>query len=176
MSSVGSDVSEVEERRPSAHSLEIEPPTSVATRLLQLLIVALFFAGMIGAFCYVILDRESGTGGSDDDETELHRNASSNWTVLWTEYSDSGYCILTKFPDESRAEDSGEGEDSGDRIETYWYQDNKLQRLFTRIDENYAVYVFPTYAYWALIDPDSEETKVSFQESVKEILRLIYGI
>lgn len=162
MSSAGSDIGEIEERRDSAHSLKIEPPTSMGTRILQLLIIALFFAGMIGAFCYAILDRESGTGSSDGNEIEPNRNASLNWTVLWTEYSDSGYCVFVKFPNEEKSEDSGEEDEPGEKIESYWYQDNDLQRLFTRIDEKYAAYVFPTYTWWAVIDPISEETKVSF--------------
>ncbi|KAE9550554.1 hypothetical protein FO519_006246 [Halicephalobus sp. NKZ332] len=158
MSSVGSDVSEAEERRSSVHSLRVEPPTTTGTRILQLLVVALFFAGMVGAFCYVVLDRESGTGGSEDD-TELHRNASSNWTILWPEYSDSGYCLFIKFPEEGLSEndETEEGDEPGDRIDSYWYQDNDLQQLFTRIDEKYAAYVFPTYIYWATIDPKTKK-------------------
>uniref|UniRef100_A0AC34R2K3 Uncharacterized protein n=1 Tax=Panagrolaimus sp. JU765 TaxID=591449 RepID=A0AC34R2K3_9BILA len=114
---------------------------------------------MVGAFCYAVLDSEDKTGS---DESADHWNASSNWTVLRSEYSDSGYCQFILLPNESfpagkNAEEGGDDE-GGKKVPSYWYQDHSLQQLFTRIDENYVAYVFPTFTFWARIDPITEQT------------------
>jgi hypothetical protein len=141
----------------SVISLGLREPT-IWTRLIQVAVVFVFFGGMIGAFCYAILNGEnSNSGGS---EVPI-RDASSNFSVFWTQYSDSGECINIRQPNktESKAIEANDdpNDSPGKKFPSYWYQDDDEKRLIYRTDPTHVAYVYQTHTFWTIID-DAEVT------------------
>uniref|UniRef100_A0A914Y9H2 Uncharacterized protein n=1 Tax=Panagrolaimus superbus TaxID=310955 RepID=A0A914Y9H2_9BILA len=138
-------------RTRSVISLKLGGPT-IWTRLIQFGVVFLFFGGMIGAFCYAILNGEN---TKHEGSESVIRDASSNFSVFWTQYSDSGECINIRQPNKTKSKESDEpppDDSPGKKFPSYWYQDNDEERLIYRTDPSHVAYVYKTHTFWTVID------------------------
>uniref|UniRef100_A0A7E4UTB2 Lipocln_cytosolic_FA-bd_dom domain-containing protein n=1 Tax=Panagrellus redivivus TaxID=6233 RepID=A0A7E4UTB2_PANRE len=146
----------------SESSVEVrgKPPASFGTRIAQIAAVLFVFAALAGAFCYAILNGES--GAASEHEGEVIQNVSTKFSVFWNQYSEYGRCRLIL----SRKTKSKEAAPVPNSYETYWYQDNDNKRIIFKVDESYVAFVFDKYAYWASYDAANNFLKCELDQTL----------
>ncbi|KAK6734900.1 hypothetical protein RB195_018225 [Necator americanus] len=106
----------------------------------RLLLSFLVIGACAGALIWSFVNGEAGIN------TNIHeRNASANFSIFVDEYTvkEGIYSVTFRTPDSTKG-----GLETPKVFPSFWYQDNKNQRLVHQIDVNTIIYAYSNFSFW----------------------------